>query len=164
MMGVNPEQSALIATFADRRQAQHYLDELRRAGFQEGEVGVLTPHPDDTPVENHALAGAITGGMVGAVTGLVATGLIPGIGPVLATGLLAGMFGGAAVGATAGGMLGTLIGLGIPEDQARRYEQEFLAGRTLVAVQAAGRGGEALAILRRCQAHAVPGEPAGVGR
>ena len=52
----------------------------------------------------------------------------------------------------AGGVLGALIGLGIPETEARRYEAEFHAGRTLVVVQAIGRGGEALAILQRCNA------------
>jgi hypothetical protein len=101
--------------------------------------------------------------VLGAVAGLVATGLIPGIGPVFATGLLVGVLGGAAAGAAAGGVLGTLIGLGIPEEKARHYEQEFLAGRTLVAVQAEGRGGEALVILRRCQAARHPREPAAVG-
>src|SRR5271167_3206800 len=39
----------------------------------------------------------------------------------------------------------------IPEENTRSYEQEFLAGRTLVIVQASGRGGEAVAILRRCE-------------
>jgi hypothetical protein len=57
--------------------------------------------------------------------------------------------GGAAAGAAAGGVLGALIALGIPEDEARRHEQEFLAGHTLVVVQALGRGAEALAILDR---------------
>jgi hypothetical protein len=61
------------------------------------------------------------------------------------------VLGGAAAGATAGGVLGALLGLGIPEEQARQYEQEFLAGRTVVVVQAAGRAAEALAILRRRQ-------------
>jgi len=155
------ELSALIAAFPDLRHAQHYVDELKHAGFREDEIGVLTPHENETPIEEHALAGAISGGMVGAVAGLVASGLIPGVGPVLATGILAGILGGAAAGATAGGILGTLIGLGLPEEKARHYEQEFLAGRTLVAVQAVGRGGEALAILRRCQGHLDLREPVG---
>jgi hypothetical protein len=78
--------------------------------------------------------------------------LIPGVGPIVATGLLAGVLGGAAAGATAGGALGALIGLGIPEDEARSHEEEFLAGRTLVVVQALGRGTEALAILEQATA------------
>jgi hypothetical protein len=143
--------SALIATFADRREADYYIQELKRAGFTDDEIGVLSPHEHETVVEDDAVAGAITGGMVGAVAGAVATGLIPGIGPVLATGLLTGVLGGAAAGATAGGILGTLVGLGLTEEKAKQFEEEFLAGRTLVAVQAQGRGGEALAIFRHCE-------------
>jgi hypothetical protein len=92
----------------------------------------------------------MTGGALGAFAGAVATGLIPGIGPVVGAGLLAGVLGGAAAGATAGGLVGALVGLGIPEREARQYEKAFLAGRTLVVVQAVGRGAEALAILNRC--------------
>src|SRR5262245_52722079 len=49
--------SALIATFADRRQAEHYVNELKSAGFKEDEVGVLSPpqHLEDTPVEDEVL-------------------------------------------------------------------------------------------------------------
>lgn len=154
--------SALIATFANRELADRYVKQLKRAGFKDDEIGVLSPHapPEETPVEDDALAGAITGGVVGAMAGAIVPGLIPGIGPILATGILASVLGGAAAGATAGGVLGALIGLGVSQEQAQHYEQEFLAGRTIVAVQAQGRGGEAVAILRRCEQMERPLEPA----
>ena len=38
-----------------------------------------------------------------------------------------------------------------PEEDARHYQEELRQGRTLVIVQALGRGGEALEILRRCE-------------
>jgi hypothetical protein len=159
-----PQISGVITTFADVRHAKHYVEELKRAGFRDGEVEMHVPHGKALEVEEDALAGAISGGMVGAVAGVVATGLIPGAGAVIAGGLLAGALGGAAAGAAAGGILGALVGLGLPEDQARRYEEEFLAGRTLVVVQALGRGGEALDILRRCQADLKPLVPHSVSR
>jgi hypothetical protein len=145
------QTTAVIANFADRRHAERFVDELRKAGFREDEIGLMTPHDGNTSakLEEAAAAGAVAGGAVGAFTGAMATGLIPGIGPVVAAGLLAGVLGGAAAGAAAGGVLGALIALGIPEDEARRHEQEFLAGHTLVVVQALGRGAEALAILDR---------------
>jgi hypothetical protein len=141
----------VIANFADRRQAERFVDALRKAGFREDEIGFMAPHDENigTKLEESAAAGAVAGGAVGAFTGAMATGLIPGIGPVVAAGLLAGVLGGAAAGAAAGGVLGALLGLGVPEDEARRQEQEFLAGHTLVVVQALGRGAEALAILDR---------------
>jgi hypothetical protein len=149
----NKQTTAVIATFADRRRADRFVEQLRQAGFRDDEIGVTAPagYAADTKAEEGAVAGAVTGGTLGALAGAVATGLIPGIGRVVVAGLLAGVLGGATAGAAAGGLLGALVGLGIPEAEARRYEQEFLAGRTLVVVQAVGRGAEALAILRRCE-------------
>lgn len=148
-MKTKQEISALIATFWERRLADRFVDELKRAGFKDDEIGLLAPHETSAPVEEGAVAGAITGSAIGALAGAAATGFIPGIGPVVAAGLLTGVFGGAAAGAAAGGLVGALLGLGVPEEEARKYEEEFLAGRTLVVVQALGRGGEAMAILKR---------------
>jgi hypothetical protein len=153
-MAVSTQITALIATFADRRLADRFVNELRRAGFRHDEIGVMTLHPE-TPAshaEEGAAVGAVTGGVLGAFAGAMATGLIPGLGPVIAAGLLAGVLGGGAAGAASGGILGALIGLGVPEEEARRHEQAFMAGRTLVVVQSQARNGEALGILRRLQA------------
>jgi hypothetical protein len=149
IMAVSEQVTALIASFHDRRQAERFLDELKHAGFRPEEYGLVAPHDEETPVEEGAIAGAITGGSVGLVAGAAATGLVPGIGPIVAGGLLTGLLGGAAAGATAGGILGALIGIGVPEDQAHKHADEFLAGRVLVVVQAVGRGAEALAIVNR---------------
>jgi hypothetical protein len=148
----NKQTTAVIATFTDRHEADCFVRQLQEAGFRDDEIGVISPGQaeSESMVEEGVAVGAVAGGTVGALAGALATGLIPGVGPVIATGLLAGVLGGAAAGAAAGGVLGALVGLGIPETEARRYEQAFLAGRTLVVVQALGRGGEALAILRRC--------------
>jgi hypothetical protein len=149
---VNPQTTALIATFRDREMADHYVGDLKRAGFQDEEIGMIGSHEEQLgKVEEGSVAGAISGGAVGAMAGAAATGLIPGVGPVIAGGILTGVLGGAAVGATAGGVLGGLIGLGVPKDEAEKYAEEFLDGRTLVAVQAVGRGGEAMEILRHCR-------------
>jgi len=54
------------------------------------------------------------------------------------------------VGGQPGTVLGGLIGLGIPEEEATRYEAEFHAGRALVTVDAGvGRALEAAEILNR---------------
>lgn len=153
-MTVKQEVSSVLATFADRRHAEYFVEELKRAGFSEDEIVILRPQIPAQETDEEAVAGAITGGMVGAVAGAVATGLIPGIGPVLATGLLVGILGGA----TTGGILGALVGLGIHEEKAHRHAQAVEAGHTLVVVQAIGRGGEAVAILRRCEESFSTGE------
>ena len=76
-------------------------------------------------------------------------GVIPVIGPVIAGGTLAVILANAAGGAAIGGLLGALTGAGIPEEEARYYQGEFEAGRTLVTVTADGRYDEAVVILRR---------------
>ena len=75
--------------------------------------------------------------------------MLPAIGPVIAGGLLASILASAATAAAAGGLAGALIGMGIPEEEARHYESELKAGRTVVTVRANGRGAEAWDILNR---------------
>ncbi len=41
---------------------------------------------------------------------------------------------GAAIGATTGGVVGGLIGMGIPEIEAKRYEDKLKSGNYLIAV------------------------------
>jgi hypothetical protein len=162
-MTATEPQTVLIGTFADRARAERFVEALRRAGFRDEQIGVATPGGEAPGSEagDAALAGALTGGTMGALAGLTlaAAGLLPGVGAVLAGGLLAGSLGGAAVGATAGGLLAGLIALGLPEEQARHYEGQLKAGRTLVAVKAPARAAEALAILRRCDAEEGPAGP-----
>jgi len=90
--------------------------------------------------------GAVTGGIVGGVLGAAVALLIPVIGPAFAGGILVTVFS-AALGAVTGGMLGALVTLGVPEEQARHYEEEFRAGRTIVTVKTDDQQQEALDIM-----------------
>jgi hypothetical protein len=105
---------------------------------------------------NKAPEGAVTGAVAGGILGglgawLVGLGAlaIPGVGPFLAAGAFATALAGAAVGAGVGAIAGALIGMGIPEEEARYYEQEARSGRTLVTVRNAGRSDEARTIMQR---------------
>jgi hypothetical protein len=69
------------------------------------------------------------------------------IGPAITAGTLGIVLSNAAAGAAAAGVTGALIGAGIPENEAKYYEGELGAGRTIVTVAAAARGDEARAIL-----------------
>ena len=156
---ITTERSAAVGVFEDRAQAAQAVAELRRAGFRPEEIGVAVRGGDVTEplpevaeaaaTADGAAIGALSGGAWGAVLGALATGLVPGVGWVIAGGVLAGIVGGAAVGATAGGLLGALLGLGLTEEEARVYERELRAGRTLVTVKTYDRYAEAVAILRR---------------
>jgi uncharacterized protein (TIGR02271 family) len=75
--------------------------------------------------------------------------MLPAIGPVIAGGTLASIIASAATGAAVAGVGGALVGMGVPEDEAKYYESEFKAGRTLVTVQAGNQNAEVEAIMRR---------------
>ena len=90
--------------------------------------------------------GAVTGGIVGGVLGAAVVLLIPVIGPAFAGGILVTVFS-AALGAVTGGMLGALVTLGVPEEHARHYEEEFKAGRTIVTVKTEDQHQEVLDIM-----------------
>ena len=96
--------------------------------------------------------GAFTGGVVGGVLGAAVALLIPVLGPAFAGGILVTVFS-AALGAMAGGFLGAFAAIGVPEEQAQHYEEEFKAGRTIVTVKTEDRQQDALDILYRNGVH-----------
>ena len=129
-------------------QAQSLIDGLTQAGFAETEISVLAPDTTgshtfgavkETKAPEGATTGATTGGVVGGVLGLLA-GLgalaIPGVGPFVAAGPIMGALSGLGIGATAGGIVGGLIGLGIPEFEAKVYDEKLKAGHYLISVHA----------------------------
>lgn len=135
---------------------------LQRAGFADSEIGVLARRTSDwdelvdegvsLTADDSAATGAIAGATAGAgVGGLwalgVAAGIMPAIGPIVAGGLLGSVLASAAAGAAAGGVGGALLGLGLSEEEATRYHDEFVAGHTVVTVRAGRRYQEAVAIL-----------------
>jgi uncharacterized protein (TIGR02271 family) len=160
------ERPTVVGVFENRTEAERAVDELHRAGFRDDQIGYAA-HGGEAPegstdwqaagpgeAGEGAAKGAVSGGIIGGILGALATGLIPGIGPVIAGGLLAGILGGAAAGAAAGGLFGALVGsMGVPEEEARYYDDEFKAGRTVVTVKADGRYDEARAILQRLGAY-----------
>ena len=66
-MVATAETTAVIARFDDQYEAEHYVEELKRAGFRDEEIGFLAPHREleDDQVEENAVAGAMAGGAVG---------------------------------------------------------------------------------------------------
>ena len=73
--------------------------------------------------------------MLGLLAGIGALA-IPGVGPFIAAGPIMAALSGAAIGATTGGVVGGLIGMGIPEIEAKRYEDKLKTGNYLIAVHA----------------------------
>jgi hypothetical protein len=158
----------VAGSFGSREEAERAVDALHAAGFREEEVG-WAARDQDAPtgtkdvsddVAKGASAGAVTGGALGAAGAAVGMALIPGIGPFLAGGYLGTILITAGASAAAGGLLGGLAGMGFEEGEARHYDEEFKAGRTVVTVRAGGREAEALEILRRHGGHSYEGTSA----
>jgi hypothetical protein len=156
------QRSTLVAVLADRREAEQAIAQLKQAGFEYEQMGVMVRDDSevaaggvaDTYAEEGAAIGAAAGAGVGGLWALgITAGLLPPLGPVIAGGVLASVLASAAGGAAAGGAAGALIGLGVPEDEARFYESEFHGGRTVLTVKTGDRYSEALAILRQHRAY-----------
>lgn len=154
------DRTNAVGVFTSRSQAQQALQALKQAGFRDDQIGVLSPGADeDAPVLDQATnsraaegtaIGAAAGAGAGALWALgIAAGALPVIGPAVAGGLLISVLASAGGAATAGTIVGGLVGLGIPLDEARYYEGEVSAGRSIVTVKAEGRNFEAVNILQR---------------
>lgn len=92
-----------------------------------------------TKAPEGGVTGAATGGLLGGSLGLLA-GIgalaIPGLGPFIAAGPIMAALGGSAIGGSLGLLLGALIGAGIPEFEAKKYEEGLKAGGILISVRA----------------------------
>lgn len=119
---------------------------------EEAETDSDAANAADTKEERGSV---VTGSIVGGLLGAAAAFFIPGIGPAIAGGILASVFGGAAMGSVAGGFLGAFTHMGVSEEKARYYVEEFKAGRTIITVQTDHDAQEAIYILRRHGAHDV---------
>ena len=148
---VKNQGGTVVGLFQDQPAAEAAIRRLQAAGFSEQQIGVAVRDRErqqaltdstGTQAAGDATKWAVGGGVVGGVIGLLAgvgALAIPGIGPIIAGGALASTLAGAGIGAAAGGLLGALVGMGVPEDEAKHFEQGFQRGGILVTVQAGDR-------------------------
>ncbi|MBU8882275.1 hypothetical protein KSK37_04170 [Kaistella sp. DKR-2] len=131
--------------FKTRDEADSAFEDLHGRGYSKDDVNVMmsdntrdryfTNSDEDSvlgdKVAENAGKGSLIGGGIGAVVGAVAAigsnVLLPGLGLVIAGPLAAGLAG-AGAGAATGGLVGALTGTGVPEDEARRYEDDIKNG------------------------------------
>ncbi len=149
-IGARP--TVVYGVYSDRREAEKAVDRLRNEGFNSQDVSVVFPDRDmnqEFAMEKHTKApegglaagggGLVVGGILGWLVG-IGTLVIPGAGPLIAAGPIVAALTGAGVGSAVGGIAGSLIGLGVPEFEAKRYEDEIKSGRILVSVHCASIG------------------------
>ena len=143
-------RGSVIGVFTSQSKARSAVDELRRLGFTEAQIGVASKREhlrdggSQTDAVDSTTAGATTGAAVGVGAGTlwglgILAGVLPAIGPIIAGGTLAALVGSAATGAAAGGLGGALLGMGMSEDDVGYYDSELTNGRVIVTVDAGSR-------------------------
>src|SRR5687767_5996928 len=134
--------NTILGIFDDPMAARRAMEALRESSLKLDDISIVTRATesgaavsgadDDVSAGEGAAVGAVWGGLVG-----LAALLIPGVGPFVAGGALFAALTGAVTGAVVGGISAALIDFsGIPEDEARGYEEQVRSGKTLVAVKA----------------------------
>jgi len=133
--------NTIIGIFDDQATARRALETLRDGPLPLEDISIIAHNADgtvdtsksgDVSAGEGATVGAVWGGLVG-----LAALLIPGVGPFIAFGALGAALTGVVTGAVVGGITAALVDFsGIPEDEARGYEQQLRDGKTLVAVKA----------------------------
>ncbi len=148
-------RSLVIGVFTDPLEAQQAIDALQRAGFSgdqiqfversgsggtEGDIPANQPGPGESVAEVPAAPDTISGRIVGSV------GDVLGEAWAQLT----------ASAASAGKKLrNALVNMGIPEEDADYYQNEFEAGRTIVTVRTTDRYEQVVGILRENGAYDV---------
>jgi len=140
------KNTSAFGIYPNRAALEMGIQALKDANFRHEDISVLLPgnvgtkdfaHEKDTKAPEGATTGATTGAVVGGVLGWLA-GIgalaIPGLGPLIAAGPIMAALTGAAIGGTVGGVTGALIGMGIPEYEAKRYEDKVKGGNALISV------------------------------
>jgi uncharacterized membrane protein len=132
--------NTILGIFDQQAAAQRAVETLRSSPIKLDDVSIIaqatdsdaaTGNTEDVSAGQGATVGAVWGGLVG-----LAALLIPGVGPFIAFGALGAALAGAVTGAVVGGISAALIDFsGIPAEDARSYEQQVHAGKTLVAVK-----------------------------
>ncbi|HET6423582.1 MAG TPA: general stress protein [Planctomycetaceae bacterium] len=154
-MATTTASDTVIGVFKSQQEAQRAIADLRKQGYTEDQIGVISQHSDGTTtsdsgtsVEEGAVAGAATGAGLGALWGLgILSNVLPGIGPAIFGGTLGILLSSAAAGAAAAGIGGALVGMGIPDDDAKYYEGEVKAGRTIVTVHGTPKASQAQSVF-----------------
>lgn len=142
------ERRTIVGVFNDAAHAERALSGLQEAGLRPDQVSVVARNTTDTAAlaghtnaeDEDSAAGAVTGGLLGGLAGFligISALVIPGIGPIVGSGIIVATIVGAGIGAGAGELVGALAEQGVPEGEARGYQEQVQGGRILLTVHAA---------------------------
>lgn len=149
----------VIGAYETTAQAERASQDLVNAGVAWDDISLITnneggryaPITETTTtaetahdVGHDAKVGATWGAGVGFLLGLTGF-MIPGLGWIAGAGWLMGTILGAGTGALVGGLVGVLTNVGVPHEDAVRYENAVRSGHVLLAVRASDDRAQAIA-------------------
>ncbi len=132
--------------FESRQELERTLEKLEAVGIARDQISILASDATrsrqfEISDTNKGASGASTGAAIGGVAGAVIAALmsaaaiaVPGMN-VVVSGYLVSALAGLGAGAATGGLVGGLIGLGIPEYEAKIYEDRLKEGNILLSVK-----------------------------
>lgn len=137
----------ITATFKTRGAAEETLRQLEMIGVTDKQIAMVVTDEtrgktfnikEGSKMDEGLAGGATAGGIIGAFLGALGTATaiaIPGLNIVVA-GAAVSALAGLGAGAAAGGFIGALVGAGIPEHEAKVYEDSLRNGAILLAIDA----------------------------
>ena len=160
--------NTITALFDTRMEAETALAQLDQAGYTPAQVTMLITEEsrgkhfgveDKTKMAEGAATGATIAGLsAGLFLALGSAGalLVPGLN-LIVSGALIGGLAGLGAGAVGGGLIGALVGLGVPEHEAKLYDDTIRKGAILIAVEAsdAGSAEKVKSILKGTKAQSI---------
>lgn len=145
-------KKAIFTIVRDQTQADQIIHHLKQIGFVDENISLLMRNganqsetnpssnvglEQGTKAAEGAVAGVTLGGVIGGAVGLLAgigTLSVPGLGALIAAGPIMAALSGSAVGGSVGLFTGSLVGLGVPEVEAKLYEERLQEGGVFIAV------------------------------
>lgn len=115
--------------FSTSDAAEIAIGHLKNTGFQSTDVSFLRPLVPDVSANGPSL------GLAGWLAGIEDL-VVPGAGPCIGAGPIVGALAGMGARGALGSAADALIGLGLLNDQAKRYEDRVLTGCILLAAHA----------------------------
>jgi hypothetical protein len=116
----------LTISFRDLSSAERAYDRLHQRGYSDNVINILMS--DDA---REKYFGEAPGATSGIITSIGTSLRIPGLGVIILGPIAAGFEDAAA----RGGVAGALIGAGIPDEDARKYEEKLKEGDIVMAVR-----------------------------
>jgi hypothetical protein len=142
-----PTSQTVVASYRTHGDAEAAVKILGANGIPIGAISIIGRNfetkeqvlgfytPGDAAIDG-AATGAWFGGLFGLMLGAVGFFALPVVGTFFVLGPLAGMVAGIIGGAGVGALINALVAVGVPRDQALKYQQRLQAGEFLIVVQA----------------------------